>query len=80
MGKFFKYTLLALLFTLLFVILIADIFSLPTFLVFLILKLTGKIAWGWFFVCLPAIIFIISITLTKFIRVFAKAYRETINE
>lgn len=80
MGKFFKYTLLVLLFALLFVIFVADVFSLPTFLVFLILKLTGKIAWGWFIVCLPAIIFIISATLTKVVRAFAQAYQETINE
>lgn len=35
---------------------IVDALAIPTFIVFLILKLIGVIAWSWFFVCLPLIV------------------------
>ena len=57
------------------VIVIIDFAGLPTFLIFLILKLTGKITWEWFIVCLPAIMSIVSWLLTKLIRAVAAAVR-----
>ena len=43
---------------------IVDALSIPTFLVFLVLKLCGVITWGWFFVCLPLIVFAGAMVLT----------------
>lgn len=73
-----KKLLLVLLCVVAFALVIIDVFALPTFLVFLILKLTGKIAWAWYYVCVPAIAFVVSATLTKIIRAFVEAYKETI--
>ena len=78
MKTFLKYTLLTLLIVLGIVLMLADVFALPTYLVFLILKLTGQVAWAWINVCVPAIIWVISAVLTNVVRAFAEAYKETV--
>lgn len=78
MKTFLKYTLLILLIALGIALMIADALALPTFLVFLILKLTGQITWAWIGVCTPAIIWLVSVTLTNVVRALAEAYKETV--
>lgn len=37
-----------------------DVLAVPVFLVFLVLKLCGVIAWSWVWVCFPLIVFAIA--------------------
>ena len=37
-----------------------DTLALPVFLIFLVLKLCGVIAWSWVWVCFPLIVFAIA--------------------
>lgn len=37
-----------------------DILTVPVFIVFLVLKLCGVIAWSWVLVCFPLIVFAIA--------------------
>lgn len=37
-----------------------DMLTVPVFLVFLVLKLCGVIAWSWVWVCFPLIVFAIA--------------------
>lgn len=46
------------------VLAIVDIAALPTFIVFLILKLSGAINWEWLYVCMPLIVLAASMVLT----------------
>ena len=55
---------------------IVDALSIPTFLVFLVLKLCGVITWGWFFVCLPLIIFAGAMFLTLLLGLALNALGE----
>ena len=57
---------------------IIDVAGLPVFLIFLILKLTGQITWAWIFVCLPALMCIISWFVTKIIGAIAEAVQEAL--
>lgn len=43
---------------------IIDALSVPLFIVFLILKLCGVIAWSWVAVCAPLITLAVAITIT----------------
>lgn len=78
MKTFLKYTLLVLLVAVGIVLILADALALPTFLIFLILKLTGQVAWAWINVCVPAIIWVISAVLTNVVRAIVEAYKETV--
>lgn len=49
--------------------------AVPVFIVFLILKLCGVIAWGWFFVFLPLIVGAIN----AFVLIVIKIITELIN-
>jgi hypothetical protein len=40
-----------------------DMLAVPVFLVFLVLKLCGVIAWSWVWVCFPLIVFAIAALL-----------------
>lgn len=42
---------------------IIDALAIPVFLVFLVLKLCGVIAWSWLWVCFPLIVFGIALVL-----------------
>ena len=37
---------------------LVDVLAVPTFLVFLVLKLCGVIAWSWWLVCTPLIVLV----------------------
>lgn len=43
--------------------------SIPTFLVFLVLKLCNVICWSWFCVCIPLIVLGVSLFLTVLLSV-----------
>ena len=49
-------------------LMIVDIASIPTFIVFLILKLCGVIDWQWLHVCIPLIVFAGTTVLTGITR------------
>lgn len=55
---------------------IVDALSIPTFLVFLVLKLCGVISWGWFYICLPLIIFAGAMILTLLLGLALNALGE----
>lgn len=59
--------MLATLFTILTIFILAmkliDVLTVPVFLVFLVLKLCGVIAWSWVWVCFPLIVFAIASVL-----------------
>ena len=66
--------LLIILATVLYAVLkVIDALAIPVFLVFLVLKLCGVIAWGWFFVCLPLIVFGGAIILTIILAIILNA-------
>lgn len=53
-----------------------DALAIPLFIVFLVLKLCGVIAWGWLYVCLPLIVFggamvltIIIVAISSYIKI-----------
>lgn len=53
-----------------FSVIVAEL-SVPTFLVFLVLKLCGVIAWSWFWVCFPLILGVIFLILWIALKIWA---------
>lgn len=51
-------------------VLVAEL-AMPTFLVFLILKLCGVIAWSWFWVCFPLIVGVAFLILWIALKIWA---------
>lgn len=65
-------TLMVILTTLIIFCKVIDALSIPLFLIFLILKLCGVIAWSWVLVCLPLIVFGVFILLTVILSVITQ--------
>ena len=66
--------LLIILATVLYAVLkVVDALAIPVFIVFLVLKLCGVIAWSWLFVCLPLIVFAGAIILTILLAIMLNA-------
>ena len=55
---------------------IVDAAAIPTFIVFLVLKLTNVITWSWLIVCLPLIILAASIVLTFIVGIVTSMLKE----
>ena len=63
---------------LLFAMAICKLAGLSVFLIFLILKLTGQIAWAWIIVCIPAIAWVVTVAIARFVKALVEAIRENI--
>ena len=78
MKNFLTYSALILSILLMIVMVICSFAGLPVFLIFLILKLTGQITWAWIIVCIPAIAWVITVALIKFVKAIIEAIKENI--
>lgn len=61
---------------LLYLVKISETLTIPLFLTFLILKLTGVVAWSWFVICVPLIavpmLFLMQVVIIALITVCAE--------
>lgn len=78
MKNFLTNSALILLIPLMVAMVICKFAGLPVFLIFLILKLTGQITWAWIFVSIPAIAWVITVALVKFVKAIIEAIKENI--
>lgn len=60
------------------VMVVCKFVGLPAFLIFLILKLTGQITWAWIIVCIPAIAWVVTVAIARFVKALVEAIRENI--
>lgn len=56
---------------------IIDAVSIPLFLIFMILKLCGVIAWSWLLVCIPLIVFGGALILTIIFQLIFTIYLDS---
>lgn len=54
------------------IILMCTYLGIPTFLTFLILRLCNVIAWNWWLVCLPLILWVVGLALYIFVIVYGE--------
>lgn len=77
MRKIFDYCiypiLVSIITTLMILLSICNCLAIPVFIIFLVVKLLGVIAWGWIYVCMPLIIMAGTIFLEILIACLASA-------
>ena len=78
MKTFLLNTAMILLIPVVLAMVVCKLAGLPVFLIFLILKLTGQITWAWIIVCIPAIAWVITVAIARFVKALIEAIRENI--
>ena len=78
MKTFLLNTAMILLIPVVLAMVVCKLAGLPVFLIFLILKLTGQITWAWIIGCIPAIAWVITVAIARFVKALIEAIRENI--